>query len=149
MPRQADPREREDETGDGSEVLKPIKAKRQDLSEFVRHLRRELTAWHLRRDSIAWLRERIGIADEGDEELEGRETNDSSILSLAPTSIEARYARLEWRDGRVGRFKLSNSGRVERAVVIGDQGRDKRAEEILTGGDGRVESLPGRLSTIS
>jgi central kinetochore subunit Mal2/MCM21 len=64
---------------------------------------------------------------------------------LAAVAIEARYVRLEWVDGRVGRFKLSNAGIVERAVVIGDQGRDKKTEDAMTGGGGRVETVLDRL----
>lgn len=122
------------------ESQKPDRTRKQDLKAFVRHLRKELAAWHLRRDSIAWLHENLGLSEENTPQ------NKSALSSLAATSLEARYARLEWRDGRVGRFKISNSGLVERAVVIGDQGRDKRMEGVLTGGDRRVESLVGRLA---
>lgn len=121
--------------------LKPDRTRKQDLRLFVRHLRKELAAWHLRRDSIAWLQENLGLS-----ETDTPGKSQSALTSLAATSLESRYARLEWRDGRVGRFKISNSGLVERAVVIGDQGRDKRTEDVLTGGDRRVESLVGRLA---
>ncbi|CRG82797.1 Putative dual specificity tyrosine-phosphorylation-regulated kinase 3 homolog [Talaromyces islandicus] len=123
------------------DVVKPDRTRKQDLKAFVHHLRKELVAWHLRCDSIAWLQENLGLL-----ETDSNRKNKSALSSLAETSLEARYARLEWRDGRVGRFKISNSGLVERAVVIGDQGRDKRMEDILTGGDRRVESLVGRLA---
>lgn len=123
-------------------TLKPDRTRRQDLKAFVRHLRKELAAWHLRRDSIAWLQENLRLSET--DTLQKK--NQSALSSLAATSLESRYARLEWRDGRVGRFKISDSGLVERAVVIGDQGRDKRTEDILTGGDRRVESLVGRLA---
>jgi central kinetochore subunit Mal2/MCM21 len=126
------------ESGSG---LKPDRTRKQDLKSFVRHLRKELAAWHLRRDSITWLQENLGLSD-----TDTSQRNQSTLSSLAATSLESRYARLEWRDGRVGRFKISNSGLVERAVVIGDQGRDKRTEDVLTGGDRRIESLVGRLA---
>lgn len=119
--------------------------KKQDLRAFVRYLRRELVAWHLRRDAIAWLQENLGLSETGTP-IGDATKNASTLSSLAATSLESRYARLEWRNGRVGRFKISNSGLVERAVVIGDQGRDKKTEDILTGGDRRVESLVERLS---
>jgi central kinetochore subunit Mal2/MCM21 len=123
------------------DVEKPDATRKQDLKAFVHQLRKELAAWHLRRDSIAWLQEKLGLS-----ETDTNQKNKSALSSLAATSLEARYARLEWRDGRVGRFKISNSGLVERAVVIGDQGRDKQTEDVLTGGDRRVESLVGRLT---
>ncbi|GLA04475.1 hypothetical protein AnigIFM60653_004525 [Aspergillus niger] len=71
--------------------------------------------------------------------------NELGIVSLAPTALEAVYVRVEWEDGRVGRFKISNTGVVERAVVLGDSGRDKQTEGVITGGDGRVETLLERL----
>ncbi|KAL1968118.1 hypothetical protein VTN77DRAFT_2249 [Rasamsonia byssochlamydoides] len=147
---------RKDVDGGDNETLKPEKTKRQDLPAFVRHLRRELVAWHLRRDSIAWLRERLGISGDGDGENASEDrriasptADQTQIVSLTPTSLEARYARLEWQDGRVGRFKISNSGLVERAVVIGDYGRDKSIEDALTGGDRRVENILDRLKNAS
>ncbi|PYH93421.1 hypothetical protein BO71DRAFT_381553 [Aspergillus ellipticus CBS 707.79] len=71
--------------------------------------------------------------------------NDLGIVSLGPTALEAVYVRLEWEDGRVGRFKISSTGVVEKAVVIGDSGRDKEMEGVITGGGGRVETLLERL----
>ncbi|KAJ5162228.1 Centromere protein Cenp-O [Penicillium capsulatum] len=122
--------------------------RKQDLRGFVRELRRELVSWHLRTDAVDLLRERLGL-EEGDSpsSAEDRLSPESrcGILSLEPTAIEARYMRLEWEDGRVGRFKLTNSGIVERAVVIGDRGRDKPSEDAMTGKGGRIETLLDRL----
>jgi central kinetochore subunit Mal2/MCM21 len=73
------------------------------------------------------------------------EPNDLGIVSVSPTALEATYVRLEWEDGRVGRFKLSDTGFIERAVIIGDRGRDKRLEAVFIGGDGRIETLLDRL----
>lgn len=122
------------------------KTRKQDLNGFVRHLRKELAAWYARRDSISWLQEQLGVT--GMPEKDQR-TNPARLVSLTATSLESRYVRLEWTDGRVGRFKISNSGLVERAVVIGEKGRDKPTELILMGGDRRVESLVNRLSIAS
>lgn len=145
---QARPSRRQGAVDDEIETAK-IKAKmrKQDLNAFVRHLRKELAAWYARRDSIAWLQERLGVADVTEKDaVRNQRTNPAQLVSLAATSIESRYVKLEWTDGRVGRFKVSNSGLVERAVVIGEKGRDKRTELILMGGDRRVESLVDRLS---
>lgn len=152
---QARPSRRQGAVEDEIEALKTrANTRKQDLNAFVRHLRKELAAWYARRDSISWLQERLGVTVGGDgssmtEENEARRqrTNPALLVSLAATSLESRYVRIEWTDGRVGRFKISNSGLVERAVVIGEKGRDKRTESILMGGDGRVESLVDRLST--
>lgn len=130
------------------EVLKVPKGQRtrkQDLRGFVRELRRELVSWHLRSDAVDLLREKLGQGDGETLSSPSERESGTGIVSLAPTAIEARYVRMEWEDGRVGRFKLSNTGIVERAVVIGDKGRDQRTEEAITGGGGRVEGLLERL----
>lgn len=154
-----------DEDGDGDrneeETLKPWKTKprrNQNLASFVRVLRRSLTAWHLRQDAVVHLRERLGVPSDQDGGQDGNQggkedqddkwtlpDNDLGLVSLGPTTLEARYIRLEWDDGRVGRFKVSDTGRVERAVVIGDRGRDKGLESVLTDGQGRVEDVIDRL----
>ncbi|KAJ5766790.1 uncharacterized protein N7511_004406 [Penicillium nucicola] len=127
-------------------------ARRQDLVGFVRELRRELVAWHMRVDAIDLLREWVGLVDsEGRVVAPAHVLPDPStgIVGLSGVSIEARYVRVEWEDGRVGRFKLSNCGVVERAVVIGDSGRDKVTEDMITGGGGRVEGVLERLRVRS
>jgi len=132
-----------------AETLKPWKGqtRKQDLRGFVRELRRELVAWHMRTDAVEFLRETLGLDGESQSNPGGRVSpeNNTGVVSLAATAVEARYVRLEWEDGRVGRFKLSNAGLVERAVVIGDKGRDKQTEDAMTGGGGRVEALLDRL----
>lgn len=149
--RKANTNENEGEPEEDDEVTLQKEGKggrKQDLRGFVRELRRELVAWHLRTDAVDLLRERLGL-DEGESPSSADERlspeSRCGILSLAPTAIEARYMRLEWEDGRVGRFKLTNAGIVERAVVIGDAGRDKQTEDAMTGRGGRVESLLDRL----
>lgn len=143
-----------DESGSGSdgegerEMGKGGKGRRrQDLRGFVRELRRELVAWHLRGDAVELLREKLGLRDDALIDPAERLSPEArgGIAALAATAVEARYVRLEWEDGRVGRFKLSNAGIVERAVVIGDDGRDKQTEDAMTGGGGRVETLLERL----
>lgn len=108
-------------------------------------------------DTAAWLREGLNIttteeADDKHDEYSNENPhgdrpspNAAGIISVKPTAIEARYLCLKWVDGRIGRIKLSNNGRVERAIVIGDGGRDKVTENILTGGDGKVEGILERL----
>ncbi|PYH47827.1 uncharacterized protein BP01DRAFT_389730 [Aspergillus saccharolyticus JOP 1030-1] len=151
--------------------LKPWKHKvrPQNLSGFVREVRRQLVVWHLRCDGVRYLRERLGVVRReaegagatgyGEEEdgvwerdvlAEGNQEtrivkNDLGIVALGATALEAVYVRVEWEDGRVGRFKISNTGMVERAVVMGDSGRDKLMEAVLTGGNGRLETLLDRL----
>lgn len=148
------------QTDDGGEeedeVSKPWKEKKQNLPGLVRELRKELVSWHLRRDTVDWLNERLGLsrqdsfaeggATSTEQEAGSAQAKQLGIVSVTPTSLEARYVRVEWEDGRVGRFKISNNGIVERAVVIGDNGRDKSVEDAMTGGDGRVETIFDRLA---
>ncbi|KUL83969.1 hypothetical protein ZTR_07091 [Talaromyces verruculosus] len=145
---QARPSRRQGATDDEIEAAKAkAKTRKQDLNAFVRHLRKELAAWYARRDSVSWLQERLGVTNMTEEDgASNQRANPAQLASLAATSLESRYVRLEWTDGRVGRFKISNSGLVERAVVIGEKGRDKRTELVLMGGDRRVESLVDRLT---
>lgn len=152
---------------DDATELKPwkkqaAKSRKQDLQGLVRELRRQLVAWQLRMDAIGLLRETLGVVrrgvddyqdDDGAWERDFRDykeetklaANELGIVSLGPTALEAVYVRVEWATGQVGRFKISNSGIVERAVVIGDDGRDKALEVALTGGNGRVETVLDRL----
>ncbi|KAJ5210844.1 Centromere protein Cenp-O [Penicillium cf. griseofulvum] len=141
-----------DSSEDEAEPVKQWKksgssTRKQDLRGFVRELRRELVAWHMRVDAVEFLREKLGFVGEGGGSLpfDISPDRDTGIVSLAAVSLETRYVRVEWVDGRVGRFKLSNVGVVERAVVIGDDGRDKKIEDAMTGGGGRVETVLDRL----
>ncbi|KAJ5572693.1 hypothetical protein N7450_009677 [Penicillium hetheringtonii] len=148
---------RETASGSDSDDAEPVKGygkagkKKQDLRAFVRELRRELVAWHLRSDAVEYLREKLGLSrdEKGEEEIGERLRNDLGIVGFEATALEARYVRIEWEDGRIGRFKLSNSGKVERAVFMNDSGRDKQVEDAVIGGGGRVESLLERLKSIS
>ncbi|KAJ5555035.1 hypothetical protein N7535_007478 [Penicillium sp. DV-2018c] len=145
----------EGSTEDEAEAADPAKpwkkssrsTRKQDVRGFARELRTELVAWHMRTDAIEFLREKLGLVDENGEPqpFDVSPDRDTGIVSLAAVALEARYVRLEWADGRVGRFKLSNAGIVERAVVIGDDGRDKKTEDAMTGDGGRVETVLDRL----
>ncbi|KAL3464334.1 Cenp-O kinetochore centromere component-domain-containing protein [Aspergillus heterothallicus] len=158
--------------GDGAEETKAKQSgtRKQDLRGFIREVRRQLVAWHTRLDAVHYLREQIGVIRRGvdaypDEEEDGPwdrgipidtdldagdgeirlKPNAYGIVTFSPTALEASYVRVEWEDGRVGRFKISSSGLVERAVVIGDKGRDKALEAALTGDDKKVLTLLTRL----
>ncbi|EFE44966.1 conserved hypothetical protein [Trichophyton verrucosum HKI 0517] len=133
----------EDGSGGG---LKPWKRKKQNLKGLVRGLRRELVAWHLRRDVITLLQEQLGIANLNSTDIPANTTAFKlGILSVTAASIEARYIRFQWQDGRIGRVKVCNRGLVERVIIIGDNGRDKVTEMTIAGGDTRAESIVQRL----
>lgn len=137
--------------GEEEEELKPWKMKqrtRQDLRGLVRELRKELVAWHLRSDALDLLRERLGFEHDGEQILAGNAdalAGPLGIVSLSSMGLDARYFRIQWQDGRIGRLRISNTGTVMRAVVIKDRGRDKLMEVAMMGGDARVESLLERL----
>lgn len=148
--RDAEDSESEDRDEERSSAPQKFKrgARKQDLHGFVRELRRELVAWHLRSDAVDMLREKLGLSEAEYGAIEAQRLSPDSkagVVSITATAVETRYVRVEWEDGRVGRFKLTNSGIVERAVVIGDKGRVKQTEDALTGGGGRVETLLERL----
>ncbi|KAL1957369.1 hypothetical protein VTO42DRAFT_6049 [Malbranchea cinnamomea] len=135
---------------DSSDSLKPRKGGNQNLQRLVRELRRELVAWHIRKDAISWMREELGISEdvEGNSaELrgDGGSASGRRIVSLDATSIEARFVRVHWADGRTGRFKITNEGFIEDVIVLDKDGRDKETESLLLAGDRRVESLVQRL----
>ncbi|KAK2836933.1 hypothetical protein FQN49_006574 [Arthroderma sp. PD_2] len=142
---------RQSSRDDSGGSLKPWKRRKQDLKTLVRELRRELVAWHLRRDVVSLLQEQLGITDPN------RPSSDSvnaqadtaayilGISSVSAASVEARYIRFQWQDGRIGRVKVSNRGLVERVIIIGDDGRDKSTETLVAGGDGRAENIVKRL----
>ncbi|KAJ5111048.1 hypothetical protein N7532_001583 [Penicillium argentinense] len=139
--------------GESDEEEGPLKvlkagARKQDLRGFVRELRREVVAWHVRTDAVESLREKLGLGMEDGESAQSP-VNSLGIVSLEATAIEARYVRMEYEDGRVGRFKLSNSGIVERAIFMNDHGRDKKVENAMVGQGGRVETLFDRLKSVS
>lgn len=141
------PAKNTDESGD---ALKPWKRKHQDLGRLVREVRRELVSWHLRKDAINLVRSELGLTGGRAEDQTPTSSRSIAVLlgisSVTETSIEATYLRIEWDDGRVGRIKISDRGGIiERAVVIGDDGRDKAMEALIMSGDKRIEFLINTL----
>ncbi|OQD83282.1 hypothetical protein PENANT_c017G00012 [Penicillium antarcticum] len=67
LPRARGSTHQDEEEGDTSSEDSPSKkqpsTRKQDLSAFVRELRRELVAWHMRVDAIDLLREWVGLVD--------------------------------------------------------------------------------------
>lgn len=131
--------------------------KKQDLHGFVRRVRHELICWELRRDAIELLKEQLELippqnADEDDEEMDDDSQEDRTglcgIQSIEATAFEARQARITWTDGTVARIKISNKGLIERAVVVGDNGRIKGVENLLVDGESRIEELVQKLKVL-
>jgi central kinetochore subunit Mal2/MCM21 len=96
---------------------------------------------------------------EMDDRLDDEEAEDDesvgkfNIFSLTPLDVDARQLRLIWSDDRVGRLKISDTGRIEKAVVIGEDGaRVRGVERILMGDDEKhgvgVTELVERLEKV-
>jgi central kinetochore subunit Mal2/MCM21 len=105
----------------------------QDLQAFVDHVRSDLVGWRLRVDAIAALREELGLD-------EAVERGSHGITNIEATAVDARYVRILWDDGRVGRVKIDNSSTITKAVVYkqidGQEQRCSRTESMLLRGGG-------------
>jgi len=132
------------------------RAQRQDLPRLVRELRRELVGWHLRGACLRRLRGTCGLetreAAAGERETESMPGR-SGIKEIEATDAEGMDIRIGWENGRVGRVRVDKGGRVERAVVVGERGRERVVERaIVCGkgeGKGRLEGLGGRLLEVA
>ena len=129
---------------------------KQDLHTAVRKVRQDLVSWTLRREALEYLREELGLRSPGESDVD---TDDESagqmpalgmppeqdgkfgVRLLSATSVEARFASIAWNDGRGGRIKISDTGQVERAVIVGDEGRDTQTEQVLVNGNIRIEEF--------
>jgi central kinetochore subunit Mal2/MCM21 len=151
-------------------------ARAQDLHGLVQRVRHDLVAWRLRQDALAWLREELRIPEpaspsalpqkplENNEDRDPDQAEDEDALGsdvdisepsgryrvcdVSAVTVDARQARVVWSDGRVGRIKISDQGKIERAVVIGHESRIRGMESILTNGEPTVYNLVARLEKL-
>lgn len=143
--------------------------KEQDLVKFGRHLRKELVSWHLRLDALEKLRRDANLPKEtvpregpeveppvgmvlnafasDDEDSEEEESSDEHAAPLRISRIDAdtavREITIGWSNGRVGIFKVTKDGEVERSVVRAKDG--SRESSFSVRALGRVEGLVQRL----
>lgn len=146
--------------------------RKQDLHTLVARVRHDLVSWRLRQDAIDWARDELEIpasktqSGASDRTADGDNTNghgeaqDESlsdveepvgkfgVREVSTVSVDARHARIVWTDDRVGRIKISDDGRIEKAVVFGQDARIGDVERILTEDSSTVSSLVERLETI-
>ena len=137
----------------------PAKVRKQNLPSLVRKVRQHLVSWHLRREAIELLQDQLELTttskdapeesramsvDSHQSERHGR----LGVASLAATAVEARFARIEWTDGRVGQIKIADSGRMEKVVIYGENGREQDTERVLLGGGRRIDNLSTRLEAL-
>jgi len=118
--------------------------KKQDLPKFIRSLRREITSHHLRISTIKSLRRAFNL-DAPDKKQKKRRERDRVINDISIVDAEAKQVRIEWMDGKIGRVVVGRGGEVLKCVVVGEEGRDRETERAVLGGDGRMESVAGRL----
>lgn len=146
--------------GYGSEEgdISMLSGKKQDLHALVDHVRNDLLSWRCRQEAIELLAEELEVPDP-DKEDEEDEDDDTplegkyGIYGVSAVSADARFARIVWADGRVGRVKIADDGSIEKAVVFGgDVGKEERmksAERILTRDHASIEGLVERLKEIA
>ncbi|KAH0422902.1 cenp-O kinetochore centromere component [Colletotrichum camelliae] len=124
---------------------RPADAERQttqDLSRFVRTLRREIVRYYNRVAVIGDLQRAAG--------LRGRPREDESeqaVVSISAADGEAKQISLEWADGRSGRLVMSEDGQIQKVVVLGSAGRDREVTRELLGESRRVEDVAKCLTS--
>ncbi|KAI9781201.1 MAG: hypothetical protein M1816_002461 [Peltula sp. TS41687] len=118
---------------------------KQDLSCLVRTLRHELMSYHLRLAFIDSIHESTSTPREGDWEPQEHD----HIREVSSTDAEGRELRIDWLDGRTGRVRIGTDGDVCNCVIFGEEGRDRRTEREICGGNRRIEGLSARLGQVS
>lgn len=113
----------------------------QDLSKFVRALRKELVAHHKRLDAFQKLKREMGKRH-GVEEV--------TMLDVSGKEVEIVFV-----SKIVARLRIATSGKIEKVAVGPSQAVDEVPEnamksyreikKVIEGGDGRIDSLLVRL----
>ncbi|KAI1379124.1 Cenp-O kinetochore centromere component-domain-containing protein [Hypoxylon crocopeplum] len=115
--------------------------KKQDLSKFVRALRRELVRYHNRSAVIGDLRSSAGL-----ESKKGKAKEmEVPIVDISAADAQAKQVRVEWSDGRSGRLVMGDDGDIVKMVAQGENGQDREAVRQLLGGSVRIEEVAKRL----
>ncbi|CCF35988.1 cenp-O kinetochore centromere component [Colletotrichum higginsianum] len=117
--------------------------KTQDLSRFVRTLRREIVRFHNRTAVIGDLQKAAGLRGTSDAD----EDSAQAVTSIAAADIEAKQISIEWADGRAGRLVMSEDGQIQKLVVLGTAGRDREVTRDLLGDSRRVEDVAKQLTS--
>ncbi|CZR65606.1 uncharacterized protein PAC_15506 [Phialocephala subalpina] len=114
--------------------------KKQDLSRFVRAVRREVVGYHNRISIIKGLRREFKLDEKVSRKGKGRER---IIADITAADAEAKQVRIEWVDGRIGRAVVDDRGEVGKCVVVGEDGRDREVERRVVAGG--MEGIGERL----
>ncbi|KAJ4358673.1 uncharacterized protein N0V89_003257 [Didymosphaeria variabile] len=143
--------------------------KEQNLVKFGRHLRKELVSWHLRLNTLEKLRKDAKVEDKpagpdesniepavgtvlnafvsDDEDSEEEDPLSEAVGPLRISTLDAdaavREITITWSNGRVGIFKVTKDGEVDKAVVRTKEGA--REASLVSKALGRIEGLLERL----
>ncbi|KAF3765115.1 hypothetical protein M406DRAFT_340582 [Cryphonectria parasitica EP155] len=120
--------------------------RQQDLSRFVRALRREIVRYHNRVAVVADLRKAVGLDGKKKDAKERAER--SSIMAISAADSEAKQVRIDWKDGRSGRLVIGDDGEVVKLVVFGERGRDREVTRELLSGGSRLEDVARKLAAV-
>lgn len=120
--------------------------KHQNLPRFARTLRREIVRYHNRLAVMADMRKTLGLDGKRKDAQEIAER--CPIHAISAADNEAKQIRIDWKDGRSGRLVLNDDGHVVKAVVFGDQGRDREVTRELLSGGRRLEDVVERLVAV-
>lgn len=130
----------------GHDGTNPKPERTQDLSRFVRSLRREIVRYHNRVAVIADLRKVMGL--DGKRKDAKDLANKSSIMAISAADAETKQLRIDWKDGRSGRLVIGDDGDVVNLVVLGDRGRERDVTRELLSGGSRLESVAKALAAM-
>ncbi|KAF6787869.1 cenp-o kinetochore centromere component [Colletotrichum sojae] len=115
----------------------------QDLSRFVRTLRREIVRFYNRAAVISDLQRAAGLRGRRREE----EVTADTVVGISSADAELKQINLEWADGRSGRLVMSEDGQVQKVIAIGLGGRDREVTRELLGDSRRVEDVAKHLAS--
>ncbi|KAF2438692.1 hypothetical protein P171DRAFT_436626 [Karstenula rhodostoma CBS 690.94] len=143
----------------------------QDLVKFSRHLRKELVSWHLRLEALEKLRKdarlpdrtapqdgskveteiemvlNAFVSDDEDSEVEDEATQQQQDGALKILRVDGdaavREITITWSNGRVGIFRVTKDGEVDKVAVRTKEGT--RDASLSSKALGRIEGLVERL----
>ena len=129
---------------DGSRTVS-TPSNKQDLSRFVRALRRELVRYHNRVAVIGDLRKAAGLEGKRRKSKEATVEGGPAIVDISAADAEAKQIRVEWSDGKSGRLVMNDDGEILRMVVQGANGQHRETVRQFLGGAVRIEEISKHL----
>ena len=118
---------------------------KQDLSRFVRALRRELVRYHNRVAVIGDLRKATGLEGKRRKSKEATVEGAPTIVDISAADAEAKQIRVEWSDGKSGRLVMNDDGEILKMVVQGANGQHRETVRQFLGGAVRIEEISKHL----